>query len=318
MKNKLSLVLPFFATLALLAIPSCKDIIEADLSKTSITIVAPSNNVTSTSFTQLFKWNAVTGADTYELEIAKPNFDTIIQFILDSTMTATQYSYTLPSGTYQWRVRAKNGSSTTNYVTYNLKIDSSLNLSSQQVPLSNPQNNVYSNTFVQTFSWQTLPSASYYIFNVLVNGTPVFTKDTTSSSITYKFLQVGTYDWNVLAYNSSSNSTSSGSNIRTITIDTAKPAAPVIAYLPLNDTTSKNPLPLAWNSVETNATYEVIISTDSSFTNAAKTVKDTITSNLTYNFYNAIIAQSYFWKIRTIDPAKNVGVYSSYQKIIRE
>ncbi len=318
MKNKLSLLFPFIATVALISIYSCKDIIETDLSKTSITIVAPSNNVTSTSFTQLFKWNAVTGANTYELEIVAPNFDTITQFILDSTMTATQYSYTLKSGVYQWRVRAKNGSSTTNYVTYNLKIDSSLNLSNQQVPLSNPQNNVYSKIFIQTFSWQTLPSASYYIFNVLVNGTPVFTKDTTSSSITYKFSQVGTYDWNVLAYNSSSNSTSSGNNIRTITIDTAKPAAPVITYLPLNDTTSKNPLPLAWNSVETNATYEVVISTDSSFTNAAKTVKDTITSTLLYNFHNAVIAQSYFWKVRAIDAATNIGVYSSYQKVIRE
>jgi hypothetical protein len=295
---------------------SCKDIIEENLSKSMITIVAPANNVSSSVATQFFKWEEVEGAETYQLQIVKPDFDSITQFILDTTIKTTQYSYVLQSGVYQWRVRAKNNTSNTDYVVHNLIIDSSLNLASDKVPLSTPADNSFSKRLTNTFRWQTLPNASYYTFRVFLNGTPIFSRDTTATTINYAFASEDTYQWNVLAYNSSSNSTSNGGSPYTITIDTTTPVAPNPTYLPLNDTTSQNPVPITWSSAEAHATYQLLISKDSTFVNTGQTVKDTITSSLFYNFYNPTATLHYFWKVRAIDAAANVGGYSVSKKFI--
>jgi hypothetical protein len=59
--------------------------------------------------------------------IANPNFKAVQQFILDTTITTTQFSYTLQPGKYEWRVRGRNGSSMTVYNNGFIDIDSTLN-----------------------------------------------------------------------------------------------------------------------------------------------------------------------------------------------
>ena len=80
---------------------SCQDLVEINLAKKSITVLAPANNTTSPSFTQTFWWNEVKGANSYNLQIVKPSFNSIQQLNLDTTITTSQFVFTLLPGTYQ-------------------------------------------------------------------------------------------------------------------------------------------------------------------------------------------------------------------------
>ncbi|MBL7883258.1 MAG: hypothetical protein JNL69_04275, partial [Bacteroidia bacterium] len=53
---------------------------------------------------------------------------------------------------------------------------------------------------------------------------------------------------------------------------------------------------------------------DSTFTNIGSTGKDTITSSISYNFYNALNNIDYYWKVRAIDLSGNTSVYSTKRK----
>lgn len=308
MKNKI--IIAAFSTAIAIYVTSCTDIVSTNLSKSSITILAPANNFVSQNYTQQFWWEVVEGAEKYNVQIVKPSFASGQQLIVDTLISGNKYSQTLQPGAYQWRVRAQNNSSNTDYVTYNLTIDSTLNLSSQMVLLNTPSDNFYADSLTQNLSWFAMPNATEYIFRIVnQSGIQIGNSESTSSTdISYTFPGEGTYKWRVSALNSQS---SSPSTEYTIIIDITMPITPVLSFAPINDTTRLKPVPLAWNSVETNASYYLQISTDSTFTSI---VKDTTTSDLTYNFRNPITNQFYFWRLRAIDLATNVGAYSSRRK----
>lgn len=308
MKNKI--ILAAFSIALAMYVTSCTDIVSTNLSRSFITILAPANNFVSQNYTQQFWWQEVEGADNYNLQIVKPSFAAGQQLIVDTTISGNRYSQTLQPGTYQWRVRAQNNTSNTDYVTYNLTIDSTLNLSNQLVLLNTPTDNFYADTLSQDFSWFAMPNATEYIFRILTpSGVQIGNSlSTPTTAISYTFPGEGTYKWRVSALNSQS---SSPATEYTITIDITQPIIPVLTFSPINDTTRLKPVPLSWNSLEANASYNLQISTDSTFTSV---VKDTTTSDLSYNFHNPITNQFYFWRLRAIDLAMNTGAYSERRK----
>ena len=307
LKNKFIL---FAITLGLFMLNGCEEFIEINLSGKQITILSPADNTETSTFSQTFWWEEVEGAGNYQLQIVKPNFSAIQQLIVDTTVSTTQFTYTLQPGTYQWRIRAKNGSSQTSYFTYNLTIDSSLDLSGQPVVLISPTDNYFTNSFANSFNWQTLPSADSYILQILSGTTVINTQTSTALVSNYIFAAEGVYQWRVFAQNTTSNSSY---YTRTITIDTAKPDLPVPSY-PLNDTITDDPIPFAWNSVETGITYQILVSTDSTF---GSITKDTITSDNFYNFYSSSIGIYYYWKVRSIDNASNYSQYCDRKRVKR-
>lgn len=309
-KNKTMTKKLFFAAMCIglsLYLQSCKDIVSTNLSKSSVTILAPANNYVSKDYTILFWWEEVEGAEHYNVQIVKPSFTSGQQLVADTTLSGNKYAITLTPGKYQWRVKALNNSSSTDYLTYNLSIDSSQNLSSQSVIIISPTNNIYVNKLTQSFSWLQVQNATEYLFRITTTsdlsiGNP---QTVSSTSIAFTFPLEGTYKWKVAALNSQSTSPYAE---RTITVDTTKPAAPSITFLPVNDTTRLKPVPLSWNSPETNATYHLIIASDSTFNTI---VKDTSLAAFVYNFTFAIQNQNYYWKVRATDAATNNGSYTT-------
>jgi hypothetical protein len=209
---------------------------------------------------------------------------------------------------YQWRIRAKNSSSETQFATRTITIDSTMNLSGQILQLSLPADNSFINTFTKTFSWQTLPNTQYYIFQVLQNGSLVETNTLTTTSASYSFLSEGTYQWRVFAQNSTSNSSYL---TRTVTVDTTKPIIPSLLF-PLSDTISTEPIQLGWNESEIDLTFRLQISTDSTFNSVTK---DTTTAETTYNLYNTVIGQYYYWRVKAIDKATNQSSFSIRSRV---
>src|SRR5882724_4390572 len=103
----------FIATiLILLVVSSCEEALETSLTNNKVVLLAPANNLVTTSTLQSFHWNEMQGANTYELQIVSPGFDSIAKFIVDTTVAGFMYNTTLDQGVYQWRVRAKNNSTT--------------------------------------------------------------------------------------------------------------------------------------------------------------------------------------------------------------
>lgn len=303
-----------FVGFALIEVSSCtKDFVSVDLSKQSVNIMAPANNVVATSYSQTFWWEELEGADKYNLQIVKPSFAAIQNVILDTLVKSHQFAYTLQPGVYQWRLRAQNNASKTDWVVRTLTIDSSQNLSGQTLLLISPVDNFFTNNLVQNFSWFAMPNATGYVFQIVSqSGVPIGNPQSiTTTATTNTFSIEGTYKWRVYAQNNLSVSPYAE---RTIIIDTTAPAVPFITFLPLNDTTTSNPIHLSWNSVESSATYRVLISSDSTF---GGVIKDTLTSNIFYNFYNSTTGHYYYWKIRAIDVAGNMSVYCIRRRIKR-
>ena len=289
---------------------SCKDFIEADLAKKSITLLAPANNIVSSSSSQTFWWEELKGAENYNLQIVKPNFSSIQQFVLDTTVTNNRFSYSLMPGVYQWRVRAMNNSSNTAYVIYNLTIDSTLNLSNQWVILTSPIDNYSSGNLSQTFNWQTLVNADSYLFQILSSGSIIFSQANNTTTTNYTFLAEGTYQWRVLAQNNVSTSSPTNST-RNIIIDNTSPTAPILTFPAANDTAS-NPVNLVWTSDISATMDSVFIYAD---TNLTTLVISVLTTDTNYTF-NGTIGQDYFWRVRSRDAAGNWSPYATRRKFI--
>ena len=115
MSNNKKNYLPYLLGAALL-LGGCAELIEKDLSKKNVGLIAPSNNVAiPDSLALSFAWDSVDGATQYTLMVATPSFDSIVQLVADTVVTRT--SLTLPAlnttGQYQWRVMASNNTSST-------------------------------------------------------------------------------------------------------------------------------------------------------------------------------------------------------------
>ena len=125
----------------LVGLTSCEDFIEEDISGESIVIVAPPDNFQTSTATLTYWWNELEGAETYEFQIVKGTFSYVEQFITDTSTTLNQLQYTLQPGNYQWRIRGVNNGYETPFTTHSLVIDSTLDLTNQQVALTFPPNN---------------------------------------------------------------------------------------------------------------------------------------------------------------------------------
>lgn len=305
MKQKTMLCV--MGALAALLSTSCEEFIETDLSKKQMTIIAPADNTVAAIFNQTFWWEELKGAESYQLQIVKPGFDAVQQFITDTTVYGPRLMLTLQPGTYQWRIRAKNGSSATAYVTRTLVVDSTLDLSGQPMTQSLPADNYYSKQMSNHLSWQIMPNSDSYVLQIRKSGGLIETVSFTDTSTTYTFPNEGTYEWRVFAQNSTSNSTSSS---RTIVIDTTRPPVPSPLF-PVTDTSSAEPIVLGWSDTESNLIFRLMISTDSTFS----TFRDTLMSATTYNLFGAVSGQYNYWKVNAIDRALNESAYITRRRI---
>jgi hypothetical protein len=310
---KTKFIYSLFVLLISVFIISCEDFIEVDLGKKTITVLAPANNSNSPSFNQLFKWEDLKGAEKYQLQIVKPTFAAIQQFVLDTTTALSQFSFTLSPGAYQWRLRALNNSSETEYQTFTLTIDSTLDLSSSTVGSVSPINNYYSKFFTNTFSWGSLPNVDNYVLQTF--GATNSIQSITTTTAIQTFAAEGIYTWKIYAQNGFSTSLFT---TQTITIDTTRPDVPVYVS-PSSDTLTANPILLEWNSSATADYSQVQISTDSLFTTASFVdVTIPITGiPITYNFSTSVIGVTYYWRVRDLDFAGNKSNFFYRKRIKR-
>ncbi len=102
----------------------CEELIEVeDITNETVSILAPVNNSTLTDTTVNFSWQALEFAESYQLQIALPNFENAQAIVEDTTLTASNFTKTLELGIYQWRIKAINFAYETAFTTLNLNIE---------------------------------------------------------------------------------------------------------------------------------------------------------------------------------------------------
>lgn len=123
MKNKtIKNIICFCFVTFTIALVSCEELTQPDLRDKQINIIAPVDNLVTTNTTNSFAWDAVNGAAKYQLQIVSPKFDSVLNFVVDSSFVNPVFTYTLTPGIYQWRVRALNPGSVTSYFTRTITV----------------------------------------------------------------------------------------------------------------------------------------------------------------------------------------------------
>ncbi|WP_124981837.1 hypothetical protein [Nonlabens xiamenensis] len=112
---------------ALLIFTSCEDIINEDnLNNNQIILVAPANDTNLSPGVVQFDWQALEGASSYRIQIARPDFINPEQIVWDEIVqdsTGTNSAVNLEEGSYEWRVRGQNSVYVTPYSSAFLEIN---------------------------------------------------------------------------------------------------------------------------------------------------------------------------------------------------
>jgi len=132
-----------------------------DLSLTSVSMISPIDNSMIIDKKVTFWWNALAGAEKYNLQIATPSFANPIKLIYDQWVTTNLVAVDLDGGTYEWRVKASNSISETGYSHSSLSIYNN-DLTKQKTTLIMPLAEVLVNKSVVNFSWEKLNSNVNY------------------------------------------------------------------------------------------------------------------------------------------------------------
>jgi hypothetical protein len=297
-----------FAGASALGLSSCThDIVEPDLSKETVVLLAPADSYTTTTLTHLFWWEEVENAKKYNLQVVKPGFSNIQQLLLDTNVTSNKFTFTLTPGTFQWRVKAFNSATSSPYSIFTLTIDSTVDLSAQTVVLVSPAANLVTKIPAHTFTWIKLYNASEYRLQVInASNSAVIDVIKTEDTATYT-LSEGVYTWQVRAQNSTSFSPYS---TRTITIDMTSPAVSVQNF-PANNDTITGTDSLDWSPSAGAVGDSLFIYADSLMTT---TSYKQFFNTVTYYAFTGTVNQDYFWQLKSVDAAGNWSAKGTLRK----
>ncbi|MBI9034077.1 MAG: hypothetical protein JEZ03_06380 [Bacteroidales bacterium] len=282
---------------------SCEAIIEDDLTETKIDLLAPSNNYSSLNNSIVFWWEGTGLYNDYQLQVVSPSFSAPERLVLDSITPETKFELKLLPGDYQWRVRALNYSSSSEYSVRSFRIDTSSNISGQRVILTNPSNNDTTNNYLFLFEWEEIIGVETYRLFIEKEGT---TEDfEVLETYMEKDLSTwgeGSFNWKVRAENTLSNTMYSEA---AFFVDTTSPVSPSLLF-PVNNTEYQDSvISFSWER-ESDGGSRVF---DSIFIYQGPTsqlVEKDGSTNMTYEykFENG----TYKWIVRSYDRAGNIGV----------
>jgi hypothetical protein len=312
---------------ALLFLGSCKDIIEKDISNATPVIILPQVNDTVDVNPVHFKWEAMSGATKYHLEVVSPSFADPEVYALDSIVTGTNFFFGLDSAEYQFRITALNaGYESKTSAPYTFWVGTSAGGSNNGgVVLDVPSQNAYLNeTFDGQFKWINLPGTDTYTFELHKTnsfaGQLLDIADQLGTvsvfSLSGAQLNEGEYCWGVKSYLSNGNETAYTK--RVFYVDTTDPGVATL-IAPVSNTTaslSANPdVTFSWtfptNSgiIQSPLKARLQFSATTNFSAIAATRNyNSAQTSATEDLNNlSLPAGMYYWRIIVLDDAGNIG-----------
>lgn len=297
--------------LLLLALTGCKEFFEPSLEHRKVVLLAPANGTEGPLYAQSFWWDDVEDALKYRLQVVSPNFANTARLVLDTVITGNKFNFTLDPGNYEWRVRAENGSSQSQFTTAAFAIYAS-SIKQQQPQLQSPVNNLISNVNNATFKWLKLYGADKYQLEIDTNSFAdetrlFFNKTITTLAYNVPFTRDKIYQWRVKALNDTAES--KWSVIQNITFDSTPPAA-VILVSPAIGASVATPVSIKWNTSATAAKYQLYLYKSDQTTLYSSSFPMTLTTN-SYTF-TGLPGERVYWEVRPIDAVGNGGEFSAF------
>lgn len=298
---------------------SCKEFIEASLEDSLISQNAPADSTESTQYLQSFWWDTVDDALFYRLQVVTPNFSKPVNFILDTLISDNKFNLTLEPGSYEWRVRAENGSSKGLFsIRYFIIHPSSI--SNQSVQLKLPLDASVTNQARVIFSWYKLFGAERYRFqadtalgNFLDEDHLFYNSATLQDNVSVELGTDGVLYWRVRAENDSTQS--KWSSIFRITHDATEPQK-VSLLSPADNAQTPLPIVLTWNSIAEAKQYQVYVSASNDSTQTLNDSFPVTVNTNSFRFSSVNYGEKIYWKVRAVDLAGNKGEYSSFRSFI--
>ncbi len=295
---------------------ACSDIFEEDIEDETVVLLAPADLMETDILTHTFWWEEVDDALKYNLQIVSPTFDDILKLELDTNVTTNMFEHQLNPGSYQWRVKAFNGSSETGYTVFSLKIDSTLTLANQSVSLLFPLNDAALSNLNINFQWRKIDIANEYTLRVKLDewdsGDIVIDEDLFTTNLD-TVLNEGKYSWGVRASNDNSVSIYKP---KTFIIDTTSPGVPSLSNPVDNYESTTGEITFTWDRDDdggSDITDRILIASDTTFTT------DKLEEDCTVKEYKWKISitetKDYYWKVIAIDRAGNTSTYSERRKL---
>lgn len=310
----------FLLILLFLFITSCDDILEEDISDDNIQIIYPREGTVNDGNTVQFSWKHLTGADDYRIQIINENQ----VVVLDSLVSSNVFNYVIDPGNYDWHVRGENFAYSTLYsFPVNFTVQTSDDLSKQNVILSTPSINHYTNNTDFIFTWEGISSAATYTYELIknLNGEQTLIQQpgilvTSFSANSSTFDEDAEYIWRVKAINATSETIYSQ---RSLFIDRISPNQPSLTS-PVDQIVTANTVVFNWTNgtdsgnVKSSISNTLQISTDIDFNTLVHTSN---TSNNTYQYvFND--AGTYYWRVKAVDASTNESDFSIVRSVVVE
>ncbi|GAB5400862.1 MAG: hypothetical protein Aureis2KO_24470 [Aureisphaera sp.] len=298
----------FFYLVIAVAFYACDEegglLIETDISNRTVTLIAPSNDTEISSNTVFFDWGTVNDATSYEFQIATPNFENPAQLVANTVDSLTTSQVELNVGTYEWRVKALNSNSETAYSSAAFQVVPIENFPDNTVILSNPTNNLVTNSANQTLEWQLIDGATLYRIQILEDGSVIDEQTTSTNQFSATFSE-GESTWQVRAENGTENTLYSARNILVdLTIpNTASLTAPVDETILTSGDVS-----FEWSRTPISGSIEI----DSIYVYRDEILTDLVLKEQVTSPFNATLENdTYYWQVQAFDEAGNQGTGSS-------
>lgn len=302
--NSLKYVFGFLLVFTFL---SCEEILmEDDISKETVVLLAPADNAQFFSTSVTLTWDSVQYATKYRLQIAKPNFANATEIVLDTEITTTSFTQQLNIGDYEWRVKAINSAYETSYVARRLTVVSNDQFENNIVVLNNPSNSLNSNVVNQTLSWSSVIGATSYQLQIFDNASTLVANQTlATTSYSHTFTE-GNFTWKVRASNGTDYTLYSS---RTILIDTTLPNVPTLTAPTNASTTSSSNISFNWNRTPISGSQEF----DSLYVYSNVALTNLVLKKRVTNPHSETILDNgtYYWRMKSFDEAGNDSAVSS-------
>ncbi|NQY11237.1 MAG: hypothetical protein HRT71_17200 [Flavobacteriales bacterium] len=303
---------------------SCSDIIEKDISEESVFLNAPAEGLELEDLTQTYWWDEVAGASYYNLQIVSPSFASAATVLLDTNVTSNKFTYTLSSGDYQWRVRAENSTSESNYTTHNISFSDDIDLNAVTINLTSPNPGELTNDTVIEFVWDEVGIAHAYRIQILYPNVidPTYEELDTliyTNSYTHTFVADGSFEWQVMGVDTATQMRSLYS-YESITVDATIPTKPNNGEPESADMIKlDSAFTFSWDQ-GTDALSGIMVDTVFVYSNASlKTQVAALVGNesaASPDWDKMSVNNTYWWVVQSTDYAENQSSFSDTTSFI--
>jgi hypothetical protein len=277
------------------------------------TLATPVASAVTSDSTPDFSWNSVVSGNTYQLEISNAStFATKQQTFTGGVGVLNYTATTIPDGVWYWHVRALNVNSVAG--AWSAYRSFTVDTTGPVAPVLSAPANAALVIGTPAFSWAAAATATKYQFeydNDADFSSPTYTSiDLTTTSHTPPAMALGTYSWHVRGKDAAGN-WGTWSTARTVTILPLVPVAPVLVNPAASAVTNDSTPDFTWNSVVSGNTYELEISSASTFATKQQTFVSGV-GVLNYTATN-IPDGLWYWHVRALNVNSGAGAWSAYR-----